>query len=159
MNVEKKKEHWENIYKKLKHLDNYCKIELRGIEDATIYYHPTFHIDENVYISSQADIGANTSYGIYALRLHIEDFSIDIYEELLSPIILGYHNNKDAVILAMTTLGKVKKHIAELNNYTTEYVNNIIIGNSVKEITLAFINELSATEKIISFMQQNNSKL
>lgn len=156
INTEKKKEHWENIYKDLKHLDNYCKIELRGIEDdASIYYHPTFHIDKDVYVRSQADVGSNKTAKIYALNFYIDGESVEIYEDLLTPVILGYHTNKDIVMLALNTLKKVKTHVSTLNNYTTDYIHNILMGNSIKEITTAFINELKTTEQLISFMQSN----
>ena len=158
-NQEKKKELWEKLSQKYKHLDNYCKIELVGIDDDNIYFHPKFILDDGVFITSQADIGTNKI--IYALRFNVqtesENYSIDIYDELLSPIIVGYHTNKETLMLALDTLSNVREHINQLNIYTTDYIQNIIVGNSIKDITQQFIQELKATDKLISFMQKQKT--
>ena len=46
-------------------------------------------------------------------------------------------------MLALKTLSNIKNHINQLNMYTSEYVNNILIGNSIKDVTQHFINELN----------------
>lgn len=156
-NQEKKQQHWEKIISKYKHLENYCTIEPRGIDDDNIYYHPIFKIGgDDVYITGQCDIGNNNT-GIYALRF-VTNFpvfySIDIHEDLLAAIIVGYHTNKDNVMLAMTTLGNIKTHINTLNGYANDYITHILIGNSIKETTQQFINELDVTNKAIEFLQK-----
>ncbi len=155
--ITRKKEQWDKIKKKYSHLKDYCTIDLKGMQENTQYFHPIFRIDEYTYISSQGDSGNNY---IYALNFTTKDpettdtFTVEIYDELLTPIIIGYHTNKEQVLLALTTLSKVRNHITQLNIYVTDYITNILIGNSIKDVTREFIQELSATEKIISFMQK-----
>lgn len=156
-NQEKKAIAWEKIVSKYKHLENYCKIEVNGLDDDQVYFHPKFTIGDGVYIHSQADVGSNHCISMYAIKFATitpNYFSIDISEELLTSIIIGYHTNKSTVMLALTTLDNVKNHINQLNSYTSEYVNNILIGNSIKEVTQHFINELNATNKAIEFLQK-----
>jgi hypothetical protein len=155
MNTEKKQKVWDMIYPKIKHLEDYCTINLRGIEDDTIYFHPQFIIDETFEITSQCDTGNRY---IYALRANIKQedgttFSMDIYDDLLTPVITGYKTNKTIVIEALNTLIKVKNHIAELNNYSNDYIHNLLMSNSIDAISNAFINEIKATNKLISYMQ------
>ena len=156
-NQEQKQELWQSLLAKFSHLENYCKIDVKGLDDDNIYFHPTFIISEDVSITSQCDVG---NRNIYALRVNItghEYFAIELYEDLLDNVIIGYHTNRDVVLLALKTLSKVKKHIHNLDSYTTEYVNNILVGSSINDITKSFVNELNATNQIISFMQ-NKSK-
>ena len=42
-----KLELWDTIKSKYSHLENYCTIELVGIEDESPYFHPRFILDEN----------------------------------------------------------------------------------------------------------------
>jgi hypothetical protein len=154
-NQEKKQELWEKLKGNYSHLENYCKIELQGMEDENIYFHPTFVIDSATKITSQADI--NTNKFIYATRFSTKDFNIDIYEGLVSNIIIGYHANKEQVILALNTLFKVREHARQIENYTNEYISNILVGNSIKEITNSFINELKTTSQLVEFMQKSKS--
>ena len=153
-NQEKKKEFWEKLRTKYTHLLNYCEIAAHGLDDDNIYFHPVFKINENTYISSQCDIGHNND--IYALNFYTENpenFNITIDNSLLDSVIIGYHTNRDIVLLALNTLYRVRNHISQLNNYTTDYIINILLGNSIQEVTKQFISELQATNQIVSFMQ------
>lgn len=157
-NQEKKQKKYEELIFKYKHLENYCKIEATGLNDDYIYFHLKFKINnDDVYIYSQSDVGPNSEMSIYALKFITNlpsYYCIDISEELLTAIIIGYSTNKDVVMMALTTLGNIKNHINQLNMYTSEYVNNILIGNSVKDVTQHFINELNATNKAIEFLKK-----
>jgi hypothetical protein len=156
-NQEKKHVKFEEIVSKYTHLENYCTIEVKGLDDDNIYFHVTFKIADNVYITSQSDISSNNNMNIYALRFIINDtinHYIDISEDLLISIIIGYYTNKDVVMLALKTLSNIKNHINQLNMYTSEYVNNILIGNSIKDVTQHFINELNATNRAIEYLQK-----
>ena len=156
-NQEKKQQHWEKIISKYKHLENYCTIEPIGIDDDNIYYHPIFRINgDDIYISGQCDIG-HSNNGIYALRFVTNSpsyYSIDIHEGLIDAIITGYCTNKDTLMLAMTTLGNLTTHINALHGYANEYINHILIGNSIKETTQNIINELNVSNKSIEFLQK-----
>lgn len=155
-NQEKKQQHWEKIVSKYKHLENYCKIEPRGIDDENIYFHPIFRIsEEDIYISGQCDIKHNN--GIYGLRFVTNSpvyYSIDIHEGLINAIITGYYTNRDTLMLAMTTLGNINSHINALHGYANEYITHILIGNSIKETTQHIINELNVANKSIEFLQK-----
>jgi len=159
-NIIRKQEKWEKMLPLFKHLENYCTINLRGLQEDSIYFHPKFILDDNTYISSQVDLN---NPDIYAFNFHIknpetnENISVEIHDELLSPIIIGYHTNKEQVLLALSTLNKVRTHINQLNMYVTDYIHNILIGNSVKDVTRAFIQELTGVEKIIEFMQKSKN--
>jgi len=151
-NKELKNKIWEDISKKYSHLENYCTINSRGLDDNEIYFHPAFTINEDVSITSQCD---TESKHIYAIRFNCisKKINIEIGEDLLDAIIIGYHTNKDSVELAIDTMAKVRNHINTLSNYTQDYITNILIGNSINEVTDAFINELKANQKLISFMK------
>lgn len=155
-NQEKKQQHWEKIIIKYKHLENYCKIEPRGIDDGSIYFHPIFQISgDDIYISGQCDIQHNN--GIYGLRFVTNSpvfYSIDIHEGLVDAIITGYHTNGDTLMLAMTTLGNINSHINALRGYANDYVTHILIGNSIKETTHNIINELRVANNSIEFLQK-----
>jgi len=159
-NKEKKHEKWGKMLSNYKHLENYCTIQARGIDDDTIYFHPTFTMSDDVCITSQSDTGHNT--GMYALRFVIKNeshFTVDIHEDLLSPIIIGYTTNKEVVMLALKTLHNIRVHINNINMYTSEYINNLLIGNSINDVTRQFINELDATNKAVEFLQKQGGKL
>ncbi len=156
-NDERKVEVWNKILPKYKHLENYCTITAPGLEGSSPYFHPKFTIDDNINITGQCDLGSNY---MYALRVNIKTYtgsfvSVDISEDLLDSVILGYHTNKDVVMIALTTLQKVKNHINNLDIYLNDYISNTLIGNSVKDITMQIKAELDMTEGIISFIQKN----
>jgi hypothetical protein len=157
-NQEKKQDIWAKLYPKYQHLENYCKIEPRGLDDDNIYFHPMFIIAEDVYISSQSDVGSNIKSGIYGLAFHSgvrnDYFNVEINNDILDAVIIGYHTNKEVVMLALTTMAKVRAHISKLNYYTTDYVQNVLVGNSIKEVSDSFISEIKATTEIVSFMQK-----
>ncbi len=156
-NSEKKQKHWEGVYGKYKHLENYCKIEPVGINDDGIYYHPKFTLNDETYLTSQADIGNNNLKSLYALRFISKDINIEIDESLLDAVIMGYHTNKDIVELALESLSRIREHINQVNCYTQDYVNNILIGNSIQQMTQQFINELQSLNQIVSFMQKQKN--
>jgi len=156
-NQEKKHKKWNELFPKYKHLESYCIIEAKGIDDDNIYFHPTFTISNDVYIKSQSDCGHNN--GVYAFKFIINNVSyycVDIPEEILSEIIIGYTTNKDLVMLALTTLSNIRTHINNINSYTSEYVHHILIGNTIKDVTQHFINELDATNKAVEFLQKQS---
>lgn len=155
-NQEKKNKKWNELLPKYKHLESYCTIEAKGIDDDNIYFHPTFTISNGVYVTSQADCGYNNSE-IYCFKFIINNgsyHSVEIPEEILSEIIIGYTTNKDIVMLALTTLSNIRTHINNIQSYASEYVHNILIGNSIKNVTQHFINELDATNKAIEYLQK-----
>jgi len=156
-NIELKHKLWNELSKKYTHLNDFCSITLRGIDEDNQYFHPTFTINEDVFISGQCDI---KNSHVYALRFVwlTKGINIDIADNLLDPLIIGCHTNKEAVELAMDTMAKVRNHINTLNGYTNDYITNILIGNSIDEVTDVFINELKANQKLISFMQKINTK-
>lgn len=159
-NSERKNTQWNDQKKSFTHLENYCKIEVRGLEDDNIYYHPTFILDENASIHSQADIGNNKS--IYATRFQVLEpnyFSVEISEWLLDNVIVGYATNKESVTLALGTLVKVRDHVRNLDSYANEYVNTILLGDSLEELGKSFIEEIKTTNKLISFMKKESKKL
>lgn len=158
-NQEKKHKKWNELLAKYKHLEKYCIIEAKGLDDDNIYFHPTFTISKDVYVTSQADCGQNN--GIYAFKFIINNesyYCVEIPEGLLSEIIIGYTTNKDMVMLALTTLANIRNHINNINMYTTEYVHHLLIGNSIKNVTQQFINELDATSKAVEFLQKQPKK-
>jgi len=155
---EKKYKAYEEVILKYKHLENYCTIEVTGLDDDNIYYHIYFKINDDVHIRSQSDVGTNE--GIYGLTFVITQpdyISIEINEELLNAIIIGYTTNKNMVMLALTTLGNIRNHINKLNSYTSDYINNLLIGNSIKETTQCFINELHVTSMAIDFLKKQQN--
>ena len=158
-NKEKKHEKWGKMLPNYKHLENYCTIQARGIDEDNIYFHPTFTMSEDACITSQSDIGRNK--GIYGIRFVINNeshFSVDIHEDLLFAIIIGYTTNKQVLMLALKTLHNIRVHINNINTYTSEYINNLLIGNSINDVTRQFINELDATNKAIEFLKKQGGE-
>ena len=154
-NQELKQESFNKLLEHFKHLESYCTISAHGLDDDSIYFHPRFTLNENVYIAGQSDIGANKNMEIYALRLYSTEpkFNVEIYEEILDAVIIGYFTNKPLVELAMNTLSGIRQHISQIEMYTTDYINNLLIGESVSELTKQFINELKSVDKMIEFLK------
>jgi len=155
-NQEKKQAHWDRISQNCKHLEPHCTIVLQGIEDDSIYYHPKFIIEEGVYIMAQADVDNNFNQNFYCPRFTSEKnniYGIEIYEACLENVIVSWKMNKDVVLLAFDTLKKVNAHVEKMRQYTTEYINNLLIGNSVATLSNDFINEIKTTTKVIELMQ------
>lgn len=153
-NTEKKQELFNKIKDSYKHLENYCNITVQGLDEDNIYFHVRFELGDGVFISSQSDTGGYPL--IYALRVYIDGQSIEIPDDLLDNVIIGYDKNKDAVLLALKTLKKINSHVNKLHSYSSEYIMNIITGASVQELTNVFINELRATSQVVDFMQSSN---
>jgi hypothetical protein len=161
-NQEKKQQHWAKISSKFKHLENHCTIKLKGIEDDSIYYHPTFGIEKGVYISSQCDVGNNFNTSLYCPRFTSESdniYGIELYESYMENVIVSWKLNKEVTILAFDTLKKVNSHVEKMRQYTNEYVNNLLVGNSIVELSNDFINEIKTTTQLINLMQKNNKTL
>ncbi len=155
-----KLELWDTIKSKYSHLENYCTIELGGIEDESPYFHPRFILGENTYISGQCDI--SNKY-MYALRFNCTEDSIPIYsgeipDSLLDNIVIGWASNKEIVKASLTTISKLRTHINNLETYITDYAINMIIGNSIKEVSDAFIGEIKTTSKLVDYMQSQKLK-
>jgi hypothetical protein len=155
---EKKQQIFADVKKKYSHLTNYCTIDAQGLGDESPYFHPRFVINEDVYISAQCD--TKTIYP-YAFRVNFktDDVSqcVEIYDGLLDNVIIGWHANKEKVLLAISTLHKVKNHINNLNNYANDYIIQILVGNSLGELTTAFINEFKATQSLIDYIDNNKN--
>ena len=155
-NQDKKQNHWDKISSKFKHLENHCTIELQGIDDDSIYYHPKFNIEKGVCITSQCDVGNNYNASLYCPKFTSESdniYGIDLYEGYLENVIVSWKLNKEVVILAFDAMQKVNSHVAKMRQYTNEYVNNLLVGNSIVELSNDFINEIKTTTQVIKLMQ------
>ena len=154
-----KLELWDTIKSKYSHLENYCTIELGGIEDESPYFHPRFILDENTYISGQCDIGNES---VYALRFNhtseINPIYIEIQDYLLDSIITGWICNKEIIKVALETMSKLNTHINNLKWYVNDYIANMLIGNSITEVSNAFIGEIKTTSKLVDYMQSQRLK-
>lgn len=154
-----KLELWDTIKSKYSHLENYCTIELGGIEDESPYFHPRFILDGNTYISGQCDIDNKS---LYALRFNhtseINPIYIEIQDSLLDSLVTGWTCNKEIVKVALETLSKLNNHINNLNCYVNDYITNILIGNSIKEVSDVFIGEIKTTSKLVDYMQSQKLK-
>ena len=154
-----KLELWDTIKSKYSHLENYCIIELGGIEDESPYFHPRFILDENTYISGQCD--TSNKY-LYALRFNytseINPIYIEIQDSLLDSLVTGWTCNKEIVKVALDTMSKLNNHINNLNCYVNDYITNMLIGNSIKEVSDVFIGEIKTTSKLVDYMQSQKLK-
>ena len=153
-NTEKKQELFNKIKDSYEYLEDYCNITVQGLDDDSKYFHVKFELGDDVSISSQSDTGGDPL--IYALRVNIGGKLIEIPDDLLDNVIIGYYKNKDAVLLALKTLVKIKSHVNKLHSYSSEYIMDIITGASVQELTNVFISELRATSQVVDFMQSSN---
>ena len=154
-----KLELWNTIKSKYSHLENYCTIELDGMEDKSPYFHPRFILDENTYISGQCD---TSNKSVYVLRFNhtseINPIYIDIQDSLLDSLVTGWTCNKEIIKAALETMSKLNNHINNLNCYVNDYITNMLIGNSIKEVSDAFIGEIKTTSKLVDYMQSQKLK-
>lgn len=153
-NTEKKQEKYNEQIKRYIHLKSYLTLEPKGLEDDSIYYHINFHLDENTFISSQCDVGNNyVNIMPYALKLNrkVNDLTeqIDIYESWFDKIVISWLTNRECVLNALTILQRVKEHIRDIESFTTDYVNNLIIGESINDITNKMILELKTVNSLV----------
>jgi hypothetical protein len=149
-NSEKKQKLWAEISKNYAHLETYCEITAIGIENDSLYFHPKFTLEENVYITSQCDL---RNKHIYALNIHIDNETIEMYDGLLDPIIIGYFENKDIITTALSTLKRIRKHIQNLNEFAITYIHNVLVNESITDISKSIVNELKASEMQINFIK------
>lgn len=156
-NAEKKAELWKKLLSKYQHLEAYCDIDVRGIDEDSIYFHPVFKLDDNTIITAQGDINSNVG-DIYAFRLSQEKFSAEIHAEILDAVVIGWYTNKELVYTALDTLDKVRNHVRTLEMYTTDYITNILTGESLDDLTNSFIQEIKATSRIVTHMQKELNK-
>ena len=55
-------------------------------------------------------------------------------------------------------MSKLKNHVNNLEEYITNYAVNMIVGNSIKEVSDAFIGEIKTTSKLVDYMQSQKLK-
>jgi hypothetical protein len=153
----KKQQVWDLIYPQIKHLESYFTLDLRGIKDDSEYFHPQFILDDNFRIETQCDV--ESTY-MYAYKCHIKNgerlMCIEIDESIFDAIVIGYSVNKDLVLYALQVMSKIQDHTYQLRDYCNDYIRNLLIGNSVDEVSNAFINEIKTTSAVIKAIQKNN---
>ena len=153
-NQEKKQQLYETQLLRFKHLENYFEPKVKGLEDNSVYFHVEFWLDEKTYISSQSDIGNNSErYYPYAMKLNIisdkKTECIDIFETWFENIVISWSANKERVMSSLKTLSRVREHMRKIESYAVDYVNNLIIGESINDITNECINELKTVNKLV----------
>jgi hypothetical protein len=153
-NQEKKQQLYEKQLLNFKHLENYYEPKAKGLEDASVYFHVEFWLDEKTYISSQSDIGNNSErHYPYAMRLNIisdnKTESIEIFENWFENIVISWSANKERVMSSLKTLSRVREHMRKIECYAVDYVNNLIIGESINDITNNCIYELKTVNKLV----------
>ena len=158
-----KQEHWEKTCEKYKHLKTYCiRIEAKGIEDETIYYHPHFYLDETHYVSAQADIEKLPHLALYATRYISQEgerySSVDIPVEIMDAVVMGFTMNKEIVEVALDILSRLEDYLEKVKAYVNDYTMSLLVGNSATEITRQIISDLQATNKLIEMMQKNRKE-
>lgn len=153
-NQERKQEIWLTLEPKFKHLKNHCVIEPKGVDDEDQYFHPTFTIEDGVYISCQGDAGNKYLYAFRFTSTNDSIYELPIQDDLLDNIIVSWKQNKEVVLLAFDTLKKVNAHVDKMRSYTTDFINNLLIGNSIEQLSGDFINEIKTATTVISLMQK-----
>jgi hypothetical protein len=90
----------------------------------------------------------------YAMRLNqkVNDLTevMEVYENWFEKICISWLTNKESVLNALTILQRVKSHIREIECFVTDYVNNLIIGESISDITNKMILELKTVNSLVS---------
>ena len=156
-NSEKKQNVWDLLYPSVNHLESYFKLDLKGIDDESQYFHPIFILDEHFSITTQCDISNKCLYAIrcnYKSKLG-ENEQVEIDISLFENIVIGYHINKEATMYVINIISKIRRHIGNLRDYCDEYVRHVLIGNSIEEISSAFISEIKTTTIVINNMKKN----
>jgi hypothetical protein len=154
-NQELKKELWDKWLFENKHLENYCTIECEGLDDNTLYFHPNFILNEQFKIRCQSDTGNKV---IYACKFQVTNDGLyeenEIPYEWLESVIIGFSQNQEKVVFAIKTFYKIQSHIGTLRDLNFRYVNDIILGNGLKEVTNAITNELRITTEVLETLKK-----
>lgn len=146
-NQQQKQKLWEEIKKKHSHLESYCTIKVKGLEDDNVYFHPIFVLDETTEIKGQCD---TKNKHIYALNVYINNEHVcDIYDSFLEPCVIGWTQNKEIVLFALDSLFKLKNHVNRINSLSNEFISNILVSNAVEEEANMLINEVRAAQLFI----------
>ena len=77
---------------------------------------------------------------------------------MLDSIVTGWTCNKEIIKVALETMNKLNTHVNNLNCYVNDYITNMLIGNSIKELSDAFIGEIKTTSKLVDYMQSQKLK-
>jgi hypothetical protein len=153
-NQEQKQQLYNKQLLNLSHLENYFEPKVKGLENDSVYFHIEFWLDDKTYISSQSDIGNNFQRDYpYAMKLNIisdnKTECIDIFETWFENIVISWSANKERVMSSLKTLSRVREHMIKIECYAVDYVNNLIIGESINDITNDCINELKTVNKLV----------
>ena len=155
INQELKKELWDKWLRENNHLENYCTIECEGLDNNNVYFNPTFILNQHLKIMCQSDTGNKI---IYACKFQVtNDGLYEEYEipyEWLESVIIGFSQNQERVIFALKTFRKMQVHIGTLRDLNFQYVNEIILGNGLKEVTNAITNQLRITTDVLETLKK-----
>jgi len=152
-NQEKKQQLCVKQLESFAHLDGYFTTDVKGLDEGNVYFHIHFILDDSAFISSQSDI-ENVNKNPYAFKLNITENgilkSINIVDEWFENIVVGWGKNNGKVLQSLKALDSVQSHMRKIEQYTVDYVNNLILGESIDELTNICINELRVVSKTVN---------
>lgn len=133
--VEIKKRIWKKAKVKfLKNVPKEYKVSVEGLEDDTKYCHPIIHLDENIIIRGQIDIGNEDVYALHLvlkeklqLSPYLYTMSLDIEnDEHFEYLVKNYQKLKPILIDSLSEIEKL--HILK---HDLEVVQNNIMYNTI----------------------------
>lgn len=149
--INKKQEHWNNIKEKYRFADSLVKLELKGVNDDSGYYHPRFIFEDGNFISGQCDLG---NKDLYAVNFHIEGTSIPIFIDLIQPIILSYKKNKSYASRLLLLHSDIQSQIGSIRDLAGQYFTEAFIDNTITETKDLLINKINITTELVSHIKQ-----
>lgn len=136
-NQELKQKHWKSIKKEfIAKIPKHFKIEVNGIEDDNVYYHPIITLSDDFYIHCQCDINKKYVYG-FCLK---SKRSITVDYLSYSPVISLYDGKMEYVLNNFTKI--LEKLIAAENEIFKIYSLIGLLKESANKISNTVIDEI-----------------
>ena len=144
--VELKKQHWKSIKKEfIDKIPKQFKVDVDGIDDDSVYYHPKIILNNELSIYCQCDLKNNNVYGatlksntqitsghyVYTINLYIND------DEHFKYVLNNYLKIEEKINSAMKEIQKIYELMNSLqtvvNNISSTFIEEIIDQHKLKQ--------------------------
>ena len=132
--VELKKQHWKSIKKEfIEKIPKQFKIEVNGINDDGVYYHPQIILTEGFYIHCQCDIKTKYVYG-FCLQSNrnvianglVYSPSISLWDDKIYYILNNYSSILEKLIASEKEILKIYSLIGMLKEEAQKISNSVV---------------------------------
>lgn len=157
-NQELKKKHWKSIKKEfIDKIPKQFNIEVKGLDDDCVYYHPTITLTEGFYIHCQCDINNKQVYG-FSLKSNRDVTanglmytpSISLWDEKFEYVLNNYTKILEKLIAAENEMLKIYSLIGLLqetaNKISYSVIEEIIDKNELKK-------SINSLEQVVEYLE------